>query len=617
VRYPRVGCTLLLLVLIASGARAAVKAWVDSTEVAADGSIQLTLERDGQIDTDPDLAPLKQDFDVLSSARSSSIQLVNGSVTASVQIQVTLSPKHGGAITIPALSWGSERTDPITVKFGLPGASNGAGGANAPGSPSAANSPDASAAPAKESVFIETAVESRQPYVQAADKMTVRIYSSVPLRQAVLDLPSTNDVVVEQVGADRHDVEVKDGQRYQVVERHYEVFPQHSGQLTLPVPVLDGQIPVRDHADPLAGRFRGIFGDSILNNMLTSFKPIRVHGDALTLSVSPRPGDAGDVWLPAHNVNLRADWQPTDPAAKVGDPVTWHLHLEAQGLTAAQLPDLNALLKLPPGLKAYPDQPKLDNDTHGDTVVGTRDQSVALIADQPGQYAVPSFTLHWWDVDAKQAREITVPGRTLTIADAGAPTSVQSAPDTSRPADAAPGPLTAQNPDGSPSSGASKSAAGEDASRPPATRDAWRWVSTVLGLLWVGTLLAWYLNARRRMTTRAAGPASAQERDSSVSVAQARRAFHEACKRDDARAARANLIRWLHIARPATTGSGLRSLFTAASDARLTTLLVDLDRACFGGGAWSGASLLEALPDLPTARARAPQRAPALASLYP
>jgi hypothetical protein len=611
-------CALLSLILIAGAAEAAVKAWVDSSEVAADGSIQLTLEHEGQINADPDLGPLKQDFDLLSSARSSSIQIVNGSVAANVQVQVTLSPKHGGSITIPSLEWGNDKTDPITVKFGGNGASNGANGANSPGAAGATSSPDAGTVAAKESVFVETSIESKQPYVQAADKMTVKIYASVPLRHAALDVPSSNDVVVQQVGSDRHDFEVKDGQRYQVVERHYEVFPQRSGPLSLPAPVLEGQIPVRDRQDPFNDRFRGMFGDQLLNNMMTSLKPIRVHGDALTVNVLPRPGDAGDVWLPAHGVSLQADWQPADAAAKVGDPVTWHLHLEAQGLTAAQLPDLNAVMKLPPGLKAYPDQPKLGNDTHGDTVVGSRDQSVALIADQPGQYAVPPLTLHWWDTDAKQARELTVPGRTLAIAAAGAPAAPQGASDASLAA-SAPGSAAAPGEDGarssasSPSSGASPSAAGEGAA-PPSRHDVWRWVSAVLGVLWAGTLLAWYLQTRRRPAPRAGQSSSPGERES---VAQARNAFHEACKRDDARAARANLIRWLNGARPGTSGSGLRPLFAGATDARLTTLLVDLDRACFGGGAWSGASLLEALQDLPKAPASPRQRAPALASLYP
>jgi hypothetical protein len=612
VRYS--SCALLSLILIGGGARAGVKAWVDSSEVAADGSIQLTLEHEGQISADPDLAPLKQDFDLLSSARSSSIQIVNGSVAANVQVQVTLSPKHGGSITIPSLSWGNDKTDPITVKFGGSGASNGAGGANPPGSPSGSSSPDPGATSAKGSVFVETSIESKQPYVQAADKMTVKIYAAVPLRHAALDVPSSNDVVVQQVGSDRHDFEVKDGQRYQVVERHYDVFPQHSGSLTLPAAVLEGQIPVRDRQDPFTDRFGGMFGDQILNNMMASLKPIRVHGDALTVNVLPRPGDAGDVWLPAHGVSLQADWQPADPAAKVGDPVTWHLRLEAQGLTAAQLPDLGALVKLPPGLKAYPDQPKLGNDTHGDTVVGSRDQSVALIADQPGQYAVPPLTLHWWDTDARQAREITIPGRTLAIAAAGAPASAQSVPDMGGAAASATSSSAPQKESGAPlASPSSPSAAGSESAAPQPRHDVWRWVSAILALLWAGTLLAWYVHTQRRAAAARTGQAPADQRES---VSQARNAFHEACKRDDARAARASLIRWLNGARPATTGSGLRWLFAGAADTRLTSLLVDLDRACFGGGTWSGASLLEALEDLPSAPAPLRKHEPALASLY-
>lgn len=579
----------LCALLVASGAHAAVKAWVDSSEVAADGSIQLTLEHAGQIDSEPDLAPLRQDFDVLSSARSSSIQIINGSVAANVQIQITLSPKHGGSITIPSLTWGGEHTDPISVKFG---------GQNAP----------AAATGSKESVFIETSVDAKQPYVQAAVNMTVKIYTAVPLRHAVLDLPSSNDVVVQQVGSDRHDFEVKDGQRYQVVERHYEVFPQHSGELSLPAPVLDGQIPVRDRGDPFTDRFKGMFGDSILNGMLTSLKPIRVHGDALALNVLPRPADAGDIWLPAQSVTFRADWQPSDPAAKVGDPVAWHLHLEAGGLMAAQLPDLNALLKLPPGVKAYPDQPRLDNDTHGDTVVGTRDQTIALIADQPGQYAIPALTLRWWDTANRQMHEVSVPGRTLSVSAAPALAgSAGTSPAASLPATAAPPPGEAIPASRGAAAGATPGAAAST------TGSAWRWASAIFALLWLSTMAAWYFIGRRGGRVPAAKPAQGELE--ALPLVEARRAFHEACRRDDARAARTNLIRWSGVAELGTPSGGLTPLRKHA-DARLSALLIELDRACFGGASWSGAPLLEALPELPKPPARKRERSAALASLY-
>ena len=384
-RY-RVWSGLVLVALLTSGAaHAAVHAWIDNTDAAADGTIQLILEHDGPTNDEPDLAPLKQDFDVLSSSSSSSMQIINGTVSSHVRWSLSLAPKHSGDLRIPPISWGGEQSEPLIVHVG--------------GSPSNAQ------ASTSRTVFVETTAEPGRPYVQAQVDVTVRIYSQVPLYHASLELPSSNDVLVQQIGADRNEMLVKDGVRYQVVERHYALFPQRSGSLTVPGPVLDAQIAVRGR-NPLGDQFDNLFGNMrSLNNMFTTLKPIKEHGEDLSLNVLPRPdGALGDYWLPARDVKLGAEWRPDSAQVNAGDPVTLHLRLQAQGLTAAQLPDLSALLQLPPGVRAYPDQAKLDNDTHGDLLLGTRDQNIALIADQPGQFKVPPLTIHWWDVQSNQPR---------------------------------------------------------------------------------------------------------------------------------------------------------------------------------------------------------------------
>jgi hypothetical protein len=582
---------ILALCLALGTARAAVRAWVDSDRIGADGTLQLTLEHDGQTNDEPNLDPLKQDFDILSTSRGSSIQIVNGSVSARVRVQIALSPKHGGEIQVPAIDWGGEQSAPLTVKFGA--APNGANGANSGAAPASKNK-----------VFLQTTVDTKQPYVQAGVQLTVKIYAGVALFHASLDLPANSDVLVQQIGSDKNTVEIKDGQRFQVVERHYEIFPQHSGAITLPAPQLDAQIPVEEPSDPFSDRLRGFFSDSLLGNVMTSLKPIRIHGDAIAMNVLPRPDGSGDYWLPSRDVTLQGDWQPNDLKGKVGDPMTLSLHLKAQGLTAAQLPDLGTLLNLPAGIKAYPDQPKLNNETHGDTLIGSRDQSIALIADQAGDFVIPPLTIHWWDTDSRQAREVSLPGKTLTIAPNGARSAAENT---------AAGKLAGSDVAANPAATSSATATA------PATVSSnrnWMWVSIVFGVLWIATLLGWYLTSRRTLPARHARTSAIPD-ESGASVSLARTSFQQACRRNDARAARTNLIRWLNAARPGAPSTGLRPLFVKGTDPNLTQLLVDLDRACFAGGAWEGAALLEALEQLPKPPVRERGRSAALASLYP
>ena len=95
----------LLLLIAAPAAHAALRAWVDNPQVAPGDTVQLTLAHDGQTRTEPDLTPLKQDFDIVSRSTSTSVQIANGSASSSTQLILTLTPKRSGPLMIPSITW--------------------------------------------------------------------------------------------------------------------------------------------------------------------------------------------------------------------------------------------------------------------------------------------------------------------------------------------------------------------------------------------------------------------------------------------------------------------------------------------------------------------------------
>jgi len=616
---------LLLACWFSASAAAAVHATLDTNTVALGETVQLRLDRDDQANGDPDLTPLRKDFDVVSTGSSRTIQITNGNITTHVQANVMLAPKHAGQLTIPAIDWAGESSAPLTLTV-----ASGAPGTN--GAPNAA----AGASTAKK-VFLETSVDPQDPYLQEAVHVTVRLYMSEPLYKAGMDFPANNDALIEQIQADTHRNVQKNGQDYEVVERHYLVFPQRSGSLSLPGPVVAGQIAVRVRNDQFSNDpFADLFGAGAA--MMAGTKPIRVEGDPIVLNVRPRPAAAGDgPWVPARNVTLTAQWRPDTNRLQVGDPVTLALHLQAEGLIATQLPDLSKLLAVPAGLKAYPDTPKLKSEQHADTVTATRDQTVALIADRPGDYTVPSLHLSWWDTQAHAMHEATIPGRSFTVLPAPASANVQASAAVDQAAVATGQPSLA--------SGAVAAAAPV-----PRTLLLWVGVSVVLALLWLATMLAWWRARRRRdapsraadaaptpqtapyAATAGAAPASsvpmgAAPTDAAGSArrgaplprnaAQARTQFHQACAANDAHAARRALLAWVAAAWPGEPIAGLDALAKRLHDDALTALLQELDRACYAGAPWQGAALLAVLKDLPRAADRARGGGGGLAPLYP
>jgi hypothetical protein len=593
---------LLLLATAQLPANAALRAWVDNPDVAPGDTVRLTLAHDGQTSSRPDLTPLKQDFDVLGSSTSSNVQIVNGSISSTTQMDLTLAPKRNGRLTIPSLTWGSDKSPALAVTV----TSNG-GGANSSGSTAG------SAATPGNRVFMETEEDPKSPYVQAAVHVTVRVYAGVPLSHGDLEFADSNDAIVRQLGSDAVSNVERNGQQYQVITRQYVIFPQHSGKLTIPGPTLSGEIPDRSRGlGGLTDPFSGLFGNSPFGGMLAGRKPIRLHGDPIVLDVKPRPSGVGaSYWLPARNVTLQAHWNPSQLLADVGDPITLDLQLQADGLTAAQLPDLSTLLTLPPELKAYPDQPKLKDDAQGSHLIGSREQSIALIADAPGRFTIPELRLSWWDTQANQAREAILPAQTLTVQPApGATSSAQA------PAQTQQSPLSsATRPVVAPTAGKTAPPA-----IPTSDNTPWKWTTLGLGLLWIATVAAWLITRKRGGSSGEpfAGESASKGDSAALRARPLRAAFLAACQENDAPQARRNLLLWANAERPGAPIRGLNALAKLTGDREIANELEALDRACYAGAPWTGSRLATLLTELPSVH-RDPQsrrRARDLAPLY-
>ncbi len=626
-------CAAALLLLLAGAVQAGVRASLDNAQIGLGETVQLTLARDGQTNSQPDLAPLKQDFDVLSVSRSSNVQIVNGTMSSQVQAQIELSPKHAGQLTVPPIAWDGETTAPLTLTV----SAAASGGKSSPG------------AAAGGQVFLTTAVDNKTPYVQAAVDVTISVFASEQIVQGSLNFPGGSDVLMQQDGGDRHSTVQRDGQQYDVIERHYLLFPQKSGEVRVPGAVLDGQIPVRLRDDSVSSDpFADFFGAA--NGMMTGTKPIRVHGDDIVLNVRPRPADAGTgTWLPAQSVKLTSQFHPESLRVHAGDPITLDLHLQAVGLTAAQLPDLASMLSLPAAIKAYPDQAKLQNVVGGGTVTGNRDQSIALIADHAGRFTVPALHLSWWDIKTDQRRGADLPAQSLDVLPAAAGAIAPPTP-----------------------AAALQSSSAAPSPPPPGLRglfggeQPWIIVSAALGALWLATMLAWWVSRARkssvaqpaaastnagvaaarsgvlgpggsavspapqpssaRADAKAAALAATQvpgqvraaaPRAARADAARARRQFHEACRRNEAPAARRWLLAWAAAAWPAPAPTGLAALAKRCADPQLDMHLAALDRACYAGDAWDGAALADALKELPPGAAQEKTRGADIEPLYP
>ncbi|TCV89500.1 BatD family protein [Sulfurirhabdus autotrophica] len=587
---------LFFILLLISGlslpASAAITALLDKNQVGIGESVQLTLQHDGQTDSQPDLTPLKQDFNVLGRSTGSTIQFINGKMSSQVQVSLAIAPKHSGKLIVPALQWDGQFSPVLALTV----SSNSATGQTA-------NQSNGNAT----HEFVTTALDQKQPYVQAAVTLTVRLYTDEPLIEASLDIQPNNDVQIQQLGKDRQTSETRNGRNYQVIERKYLLFPQRSGRITLDGPVLNAQVKDTRNTDSISQDpfFNNFLGHNPLAGMFNATRPLRLQGEQIVLNVLPRPaGNTGKNWLPAQNVTLEETWQPDNGLVHAGEPITRHLHLVAKGLTANQLPDMSSLMNLPANLRAYPDQPSLNTEVQGEGVIGTRDQDIALIANQPGKFVIPATHLFWWDTNKNIQREIVLPIHTLDVLPSTTAVSTSSTPSSSQVA---------------------------PASRPPVKNDSltpakqkytenayWPWISLGLIVLWIATIFAWWRTSRSRhpkmptgLIQNAAIPASKSSADN------AHKAFQQACLKNDPQSARRHLQDWAKNTWPNDPPIGLKAISERLGISNLKPLLNQLDRACYAGEKWEGKALKEALKSIPVTTKKGIKSTPELSELYP
>ena len=356
---------------------------LDRNPIHDDETVRLLVETEAHVgDLQPDVSPLRRDFEVLGQSTSTHVAIESGARHVRTEWMIELAPRRPGRFTIGPLRVGTMLSPTILLEV-LPASST--------------------AARAARDVFLEVAATPRELYIQSQLLFVLRIYRAAEFLEAKLSDFDPAGAVTHRLGNDSTYNKVIDGRRYRVIERRFAVFPQASGSLTLPAFRLDARV-----AEPGAASTMGrLFGEG--RRMRLSTKPVDVV-------VRARPAAAAAPWLPAIAVGLSEEWPEDPPRLVAGEPVTWTLRLDAAGLAGEQLPPI----ELPDveGARVYPDQPSVTTRTSPLAVHGERIQRVAMVPGAAGTLIIPELRVEWWDVEADAPRTALIPARTISVAPA-------------------------------------------------------------------------------------------------------------------------------------------------------------------------------------------------------
>jgi hypothetical protein len=323
---------LVIGMLVMSGlahAGVSVQASVDRDHIQLGDSLTLTLDVSGASSgVSADLSPLQKDFNVLGRSTSVSQSWVNGRVSATSSISISLRPLHAGTLTIPALDVDGQTTRPLTVQV--------------------SDAPVRGQGKVGDPAFIEVSMNAHKVYVGQQVALDVRLLYTPALMDGNMSTPQVDGAKVSALGRAVRFQTRRGGMTYNVIERHFAIIAQHAGMLQMDPIQFSGH--VMDATDP--------------GSLFSNGKMVTARSDAPRLKVLPRPAASGKgAWLPARHLELSISGLPASGQVQVGEPVTVTLHEGATGLSAAALP----MPTLPgiAGADVYPDQPQ-DVTHHND-----------------------------------------------------------------------------------------------------------------------------------------------------------------------------------------------------------------------------------------------------------
>jgi hypothetical protein len=494
-------CLLVLFPILAFAAE--VSARLDRNRIVQGETVTLILEtNDPKQSLDSDLSALDADFAILDRRSETQMSIVNGRQTAEVRVMIVLEPRRSGDLRIPALKVGGSTTRPIAIRV------------------DPAPEPEPGELPP---VFIEVEVSPADSphYVHAQLGLIVRVFYQQNLTEAAISQPEPSPASVRLLDEVPFQAE-RNGVRYRVLERHYAIFPERSGELLIPPLQLSGRLVERRSDRLWQPTVRG--------------RRINAQSEPIQLTIQPRPASfTGDSWRPARKLEL-AQHISSGNSLRVGEPVTRTVIIDVVGLeenmiTEPAWPDI-------PNARVYPDQPQGISRDDGQWVLGHKEFRYAVVPEQEGELILPELKVHWWDTVNDRQQTAVLPAKVLDI----------------QASDLAPTPQVA------PAAGDfSGEAAGDFISAPVADESGyWRWLTILFAFLWMLTLAAaWRMRGRVASSVNSAFPEQSEDEKKILKTLQ------QCCEKQDAKRARHALASWLSRFGPESSANGSLLEFAA------------------------------------------------------
>ena len=356
----------------------------------------LTLQYDGAPGTsEPDLTPLKNDFNIYSVGREYQSSSVNGVTNHAYLWNVALSPKVDGKANIPAIAFKNLYSQPIQIYV------------------------DKGAENSSPKVSMSYTINNPSPYIQEQIIYTLTIKTTENLQGSLPQFveDGSNNWIIKQLSEPIVSSEINNGIEVKNITIKYALFPQKSGTLPVPSMQLNAYYFDKNKQRPVTNLFNAFFDDNFLNNFgfNTNATKINLVTEPKSLEVQPIPSiNNGNWWLPSDRVEITSDWDNQIPEFKAGEAVNRSITLTAFGVADNQLPKL--VFSETAGIKQYPEKPEITSFATTDGIVSKMTVNVVYIPEFGGDISIPSVKVPWYNLYNGQMENAILPAVDVKVA---------------------------------------------------------------------------------------------------------------------------------------------------------------------------------------------------------
>jgi hypothetical protein len=336
-------------------------------------------------------------------SRSSSVQIINGSISSSVVYAYILEPREVGKFTIGAASVEVEgktlTSAPITVEVvkSAPQQKQQAAGQEAP--PGAVS----------DNLFLKATVDRTHVMQGEQINISFKLYTRVSVNNyAVEKNPNMTGFWGEEVEVAK-DIrlanEVVNGKQYRVgVIKRMALFPTQAGNLEVSPMEVQATVQVQDRRalDPFDSFFRDPFGRAV---------NYKVASDAIKIKVDPLPADAPADFKGAvgqYAMSATVDKKTT----RTNEPVSLKVTISGTGnIKLIESPTVD----LPADFEQYTPKVTDNIDRTRDKVTGSKTFEYLLIPRYPGVKVIKPVSFSYFDPVKKEYVKLHTPQIDLNV----------------------------------------------------------------------------------------------------------------------------------------------------------------------------------------------------------